>query len=174
MALDTNRKPTAWGDVHAYLGAMGADEAMATTWDDLGALSPDGFTIETVDGTTYELKDINGKLLDTLKQQPTVNISFGLLAPTEATKGKFWAMSESGTGAARKVAVTSLIQNTKMSFKLANPAAAGSETFEAAKCTVQMSLAYDATQGWSGNVTISLLWPDRTNAELFQFGVVGE
>lgn len=172
MALSNNRQITAWGDVHVYLGATGASDAMATSFDDLGAVSPDNFSITTNDGTKYELKDINGKRIDTLKQEPTLTITFGLLGPSETTRGKFWTISESGTGENRKLKVTSLIQNSKMSFKLANPAAAGSETFEAAKTTVSMNLDYAADRGFSGTVSVELLWPDRTPSELFQFGVV--
>jgi len=174
MALSTNRQITAWGDVHAYLGTMGANDAMATSWDDLGALTPDNFSITSNDGQKYELKDINGKLLDTLKQQPTLTITFGLVGPSEATRGKFWSLTEVAAAGdnPRVVKVTSLIQNTKMSFKLANPQAYGSETFEAAKCTIAMNLDYAADKGFSGTVSIELLWPDRTPSELFQFGVV--
>jgi hypothetical protein len=172
MALSETLPKTSWGDVHVYLGVMGDNEALSTAFEDLGAVDPDNFSIQTEEGTVYSLKDINGKLLDELRQEPSLKIGFGLLKPTEKTRGKFWTVVEEGEGDARKLKVTSLVNNTPMSFKLANPKAVGSETLEVAKAKVYMALDYAPNKGYSGKCEIGLLWPDRTNGELFQFGVV--
>ncbi|MBE6244264.1 MAG: hypothetical protein E7108_01915 [Bacteroidales bacterium] len=172
MALESTSKATAWGSIHAYLGTMGSSDAMASTFEDLGSVKDDDFSIETEKGDVYELKDINGKLLDILSKEPTLTVKFGLIKMSEATRGKFWTMEDSGEGNARKVKVTSLVQNSYMSFKLSNDNAPGSETFEAAKCKVSMDLKYEKDKGYSGDVEVKIIWPDRSGAELFQFGVV--
>ena len=146
-------------------------EALANLW----AIDTDALTIETADGTVLELKDINGKLLARMQQEPTITINFTLLSPSEETKGKFWEMEEAGTGDIRKVKVTSLVKNAPMSFKFANTATPGSITFEAPKCSIYMNMVYAANNGYTGVCKATLMWPQRAEgvkAELFQFGVV--
>lgn len=172
MALSTTSKPTAWGSLHAYVGVTGSGDAMASDLYDLGSIKDDDFSIETEEGEVYELKDINGKLLDTLTQEPRLTVNFSLIKMNETTMSKFWTVSEDGESDSRKVKVTSMVHNGYMSFVFKNPNAAGSETFEAAKCKVSMDPKYEKDKGFSGDVKIDILWPDRTGAELFQFGVV--
>ncbi|MCI2145847.1 MAG: hypothetical protein LKK08_06330 [Bacteroidales bacterium] len=173
MALSATKTKTAWGDLHLYLSVMGDSDAMGTAWADVGSVSPDNFSIETTAGDKYELKDINGKLLDLLKLEPSLAVKFTLINPTEETKGKFWTITEDTTDAtARKIKVTSLVNNTATSFKLANPKAIGSDTFEAAKTYVNMDLDYQKDKGWLGTCEVDLVWPDRDDAEMFQFGTV--
>lgn len=172
MALSTTSKPTAWGSLHAYVGATGPSDAMASELYDLGSIKDDDFSIETEEGEVYELKDINGKLLDTLTQEPRLTVNFSLIKMNETTMSKFWTITEEGTDGSRKVKITSMVHNGYMSFVFKNPNAVGSETFEAAKCKVSMDPKYEKDKGFSGDVKIDILWPDRTGAELFQFGVV--
>ncbi len=172
MALSTTSKPTAWGSIHAFIGTTGTNDAMAATLYDLGSIKDDDFSIETEEGEVYELKDINGKLLDTLTQEPRLTINCSLIKMSETTMGKFWTVTEDGEGDARKLKVTSMVQNGYMSFQFKNINAVGSETFEAAKCKVSMEPKYEKDKGFSGDLKIEILWPDRAGAELFQFGVV--
>ena len=161
--------------INVFLGPTGEGDIMAAKMDNLGAIDTDALTIETADGTVLELKDINGKLLSRLQQEPTVTINFTLLSPSEETRGKFWDVEEEGTGDARKLKVVSLIQNDPMSFRFANIDTPKSETFEAPKCSVSMNMVYAANKGYTGVCKAILMWPQRTEgvkSELFQFGVV--
>lgn len=170
MSLNTISAETAWGSVHAYLGDVGASGVMGAVLEDLGSIDEDALTIETNDGTKYQLKDINGKLLDELMQEPELKVNFTLLKPSEVVKDKFWSISEIGTGDARKIRVKSLIKNKKYSFKFANTEAVGSETFEAPVTKVYMKPSYDAKKGFSAQCTITLLKGEADY--LFDFGVV--
>lgn len=178
MALNQTPRPTAWGSIHVFIGDTGENDAMASEFYDLGSVKDDTFTIETEAGEEYELKDINGKLLDSLKQEPTLNLNFSLIKISEETMGKFWKVSEEGSGDSRKVKVTSMIQNKLLSVKFANVNAIGSETFEAPKCRVSLEPKYEKDKGFSGDCVAKILWPTRTGDgvenELFQFGVVAE
>ena len=161
--------------IKVFLGSTGKGDTMATEMGDLGAIDTDALTIETADGTVLELKDINGKLLSRLQQEPTVTINFTLLSPSETTRDRFWTIKEEGEGEARKLKVVSLIQNEPMSLRFANVDAIGSETFEAPKCSVSMNMVYAANKGYTGVCKAILMWPQRTEgvkSELFQFGVV--
>jgi hypothetical protein len=176
MALNTTATPTAWGSLKIKMGPTGTSDAMCAdaSMVDLGYIKDDEFTLETEAGEVYEIKDINGKLLDKLKKEPSLTIGFSLIKLTEETRGKFWTLTEvaASEGVARKVKVTSLIQRTPQSVVFYNENQVGSETFEAAKCIVNMDLVYEKDKGFSGKCSIDLLWPDRASAELFQFGVV--
>lgn len=160
---------------HVYLGEIGAGETLSPLFEDLGIIDADSLTITTADGTVIEIKDINGELIEQVKLQPTLTVGFTLLNPSEKTRGKFWELREVGEGDARKVQVVSLVQNKRMSLKFANIDNIGSETFEAPKCSISMSLAYAANKGYTGTCTAVLLKPQRTGnlkPEIFQFGVV--
>ena len=160
--------------IKVFLGLTGANDTMAAEMGDLGAIDTDALTIETADGTVLELKDINGKLLSRLQQEPTVTISFTLLSPSEETRGKFWDVEKIGEGEASKLKVLSLIKNTPMSLRFANVDTPGSETFEAPKCSVSMNMVYAANKGYTGVCKAILMWPQRdgVKSELFQFGKV--
>ena len=75
MALESKTPETAWGSVHAYLGAVGSNGTMGNILDDLGAIDENALTIETQDGQKYELIDVNGDLLDELMKQPKLIIA---------------------------------------------------------------------------------------------------
>ena len=170
MALDTNTPITAWGSVHAFLGAVGSGDTMGAVLDDLGYIDENALSIETQEGTTYELKDINGQVIDELKQSPKLTVNFTLIKPSEAIRNKFWNLEEIGTGDARKINVKSLVTNTKYSFKFANVDLVGSETFEAPLCSVNMVLRYDPTKGWLADCSITIL-KGQTEV-LFSYGLV--
>ena len=180
MALKTtdNSSNPDWAkSIKVLLGPTGDKDTMAEDKDmgDLGAIDTDALTIETADGTVLELKDINGKLLARLQQEPTVTINFTLLSPSEATRDRFWTIKEEGTESARKLKVVSLVQNTPMSLRFANVDTPGSETFETPKCSVSINMVYAANKGYTGTCKAVLMWPKRDEgikSELFQFGVV--
>ena len=168
--LSTETAETSWGDVHVMMGKPGESGAMSTTLEDLGSIDAEGLSFETTDGAVYQLKDINGKLIDELRQEPDLAINFTLLKPSEATRGKFWDTEVSGTGNDRKQRVKSLITQEKYSLKLANPSVTGSETFEAPCCLVTMKPAYSSQKGSTAECTARLLKGQA--GYLFDFGVV--
>lgn len=170
MALTNTNAATAWGDTHIYMGTPEANGGMAKTLEDLGIIDEDGMTMETADGTALQLKDINGKLIDELTQEPELTLNFTLLKPSEETRGKFWDMEESGTGDQRKVNVKSLITLQKYSVKFANPKMVGSETFEAPYCSVTMKPNWSASKGFYAECSAKILNGDA--GYLFGFGIV--
>ena len=170
MALESKTPETAWGSVHAYLGAVGSNGTMGNILDDLGAIDENALTIETQDGRKYELIDINGDLLDELMKQPKLIINFTLLKPSEVTRSKFWDIEEVGSGDTRKARVKSLVKNSKYSFKFANIEAIGSETFEAPVVKVYMKPLYEPAKGWKAECSVTLIKGEA--GYLFDFGVV--
>ena len=172
MALKSTIPNTAWGSVHAYVGTPETGDIMATELDDLGAIDQDALVIETVEGTKYQLKDINGKLLDELQLEPELTINFTLIKPNEEIRAKFWDVAEEGTGDTRKLRVKSLVKNAKHSFKFANVDAVGSETFEAPYTSISMQVTYEANQGYKYQCKATLL---KGQADyLFDIGLVPE
>jgi len=169
MSLSTDVPKTVWQNIHIFVGTMGANDAMASSWDDLGSIDANALTITTQDGTVYRLVDINGKLLDILRDEPQLTINFTLLKPTEATRGKFWTVEESGSGNTRKLQVKSLLPTSHMSVKFASTIV-GSETFEAAKAFVSMKPGWEKAKGFNNPCTAELVMGQT--GVLFQFGVV--
>ncbi len=170
MAFSNNHAATAWGDTHLYLGEPESNGDMSKNLEDLGIIDEDGLTMETADGNALQLKDINGKLIDELTQEPELTLNFTLLKPSEETRGKFWDMEESGSGDSRKVNVKSLVTLDKYSIKFANPKMAGSETFEAPYCSVTMKPNWSASKGFYAECSAKILMGDANY--LFGFGVV--
>ncbi len=168
MALSTDTPKTTWQDIHVYVGAMGANEAMGDSLDDLGHIDENALSITTQDGTVYRLVDINGELLDYLENEPELTINFTLLKPSEATRGKFWTTEESGTGNTRKLQVKSLLPSSHMSIKFGSASINGAETFEAPKAFIKMAPAFEKAKGFSTPCTAKLIKGQA--AFLFQFG----
>jgi len=173
MSLSTDTPKTVWQGIHAYVGTMGAGDAMASSWDDLGIIDENALSITTQDGTQYNLLDINGELVDYLENEPVLTINFTLLKPSEATRGKFWTMEESGSGSNRKVQVKSLLPTSHMSIKFGSASIADAETFEAAKAFIKMAPAWEKAKGFNNPCTAKLI--KGATKVLFQFGktVVG-
>ena len=172
MALSKETPQTMWGEVHLFIGTPGDGDTLATSFEDLGLIDDEGISIETEDGESYELKDINGKLVDKLTKEPTLRITATLLKPTEETRGKFWQMEEEGTGESRKVWVKSMIASKKYSIKLAVPNRPGTETFEVPLCTVAMKPTWSKEKGFTAPVTFDVITGET--GKPFCFGVVGE
>ncbi len=161
---------TAWGDVTCMLGEMASGEALSTALSSIGVLEESaGISLTTEAGTSYNLKDINGNLLDQLKLEPTLKVAFSVILSKEAM-GVAWDTEEdTDTG---EIKVFSLIQPTNMSFSLSNPKAIGSWAFVAAKCSISMSPTYAPDKGYLGAVEVTLLKPNRgenVKTELFSF-----
>lgn len=161
---------TAWGSVHAFLGAQGANGAMGTNLEDLGAIDTDALTLETADGTVYQLKDINGKLVDELQLEPEITVKFTLLKPSDAVKAKFWDIEQSGEGNDVKIRVKSHVMNARYSFKFANLKAIGSETFEAPSVKVSMKPGFSAQKGFTAECSAKIM--EGGAGFLYQFGTV--
>ena len=168
MALNTATPETSWGEVHLYIGTPGAGDILATDFEDLGIIDEEGIAIETEDGETYELKDINGKLIDKLTTEPTLSITATLVKPSEATRGKFWKMKEEGEGDNRKVWVDSMISSKKYSVKLAIPDRPDTETFEVPLCAVSMKPEWTKEKGFTAPVTFDVI--EGATGKLFAFG----
>ena len=168
MALNTATPETSWGEVHLFIGTPGDGDTMSTNMVDLGLIDESGISIETSDGDSYELKDINGKVHDKLVLEPTLSMTATLLKPSEETRGKFWEMEEEGSGDGRKVWVKSMIANQKYSVKLAIPNRPNTETFEAPYCTVTMKPSWSKEKGFTAEVKFDILEGKTGNA--FGFG----
>lgn len=166
--LSNTMAATAWGSVHAYLAPTGVDGALplVSAWEDLGAIDEDALSIETTEGTVYQLKDINGKLLDELTQEPEITVNFTLLKPADSTKGKFWEVVEKDG----KLWVKSMVKPDAQAFMFANPAAIGSQTFEAPVAKVNMQPGYAAAKGFNNPCKAKILNTGKDG--WFAFGTV--
>ncbi len=167
MSLSTDTPKTVWQGIHAYVGTMGSGDTMASSWDDLGIIDENALSITTQDGTQYNLLDINGELVDYLENEPVLTVNFTLLKPTEATRGKFWTVEESGSGDNRKLTVKSLLPSSHMSFKFGSTIV-GAETFEAAKAFIKMNPGWEKAKGFNMPCTAKLV--KGATGVLFQFG----
>ena len=172
MSLKSETANTAWGDVHLYLGIPAAGQTMSTSLDDLGSIDDDGLSIETSDGTQYQLKDINGAILDELKLEPELTVNFTLVKPSEAVRAKFWDVEEGGEGNSRIIKVKSMVASNNYSLKFSNPRMVGSETFEAPYCSVNMKPIYSASKGFTAECSAKVIKGQA--GYFFAFGTVAE
>lgn len=150
---------TSWAArAHLFLVAVSGPEAtlptniMATSGNDVGYLDEDGFSLETEEGTELELRDINGKLLDSLIKEPTITVNFTLLKPNNDTKGKFWELGENGE-------VLSLVGTKYYALAFGNTGedAVGTEAIFAPCSRIDANPAYSADKGWTLECTAKLL-----------------
>ncbi len=157
MALKTTKDATAWSDVHLYMG--NSDETtgeMPTTMDDLGTLDDQDLAITITDGTIYQLKDINQKLIDELEFEPEIEVSGYLQNPDMATLAKFWDIEEDTT-VSEDVWVKSTLTIAKKAVMFSNPAAIGSRAFAAPICTATLKPGYSREKGWVNPVSFKIL-----------------
>ncbi|MBO6117377.1 MAG: hypothetical protein J6P44_02415 [Bacteroidales bacterium] len=163
-ALGTTIKNTAWGSLHLSIGATGTNDAMATTFDDLGLIAENGFSFANEAGEEKTLRDINGDLVDFLKRAGTIKINCTLLKPSESTRGKFWEMSKDSTSG--EVSVKDTIKNTFFSIKIENKEATGSEGLKAAKCRIFAEAPeWDPDNGWTVPLEITILRAGKTTTD---------
>lgn len=168
VTLGTTSPATAWGDTHIFMGITPESGEMASSLDDLGSIDEDGLSLETADGTTYTLKDINGKTLDELSLEPELTINFTLVGPSESARGKFWDVEKDETSGMLKV--KSLISTKHYSVKFGNPKVTGSETLEAPYCKVAMKPLWGASKGWTAECSAKIL--QGKAAYMFGFGTI--
>lgn len=161
---------TAWGNVKGYVGTPGAGDAMATTLESIGVIQEGTLEVTNEAGDVLQLFEEGHILKDQLQLEGTLNVNFTLIGIPDSARKKFWDVEETGTGNAKKVSVKSLISNSKWSFKFAAEQVPGSETFEAPLCAVSMTPAYASTQGWTADVSMTILKGDT--GKLFDFGIV--
>ena len=161
---------TAWGEVVMKIADTEALETFPTTLVDLGDIMEDTLSINKEDGTKLQLFKEGHILLDELQTEPTLNITLTLVGISDVNKAKFWETTTSGSGDTAKFAVKALTNTKKFAIQFAAVKVKGSDTFEAPKCTVQLSPIYSSKEGWKAEVSITII--KATTGVLFQFGKV--
>ncbi len=157
MALKTTKDSTAWSDVHLYMGdSDDTSGAMPATMADLGTLDDQDLSITITDGTVYQLKDINQKLMDELEFEPELEVSGFLQNPDMATLGKFWTIEEDETTPA-DLWVKSTLTSGKKAVMFSNPLAIGSRAFAAPICKAVLKPGYSREKGWVHPVSFKVL-----------------
>ena len=127
--MASTNTPTAWGDATLEIGEVQADGTMASKLENVGIIDADSLTVELTDGTIYQYKDINGKLLDELELEGELNINFTLKDPSEETMGKFWDVKTEGSGDTAVTWVKSILPNKQYCMRFSNPRVVGSRTW---------------------------------------------
>lgn len=124
---------------------------------DLGYIAEDGFSVETEDGDTLDLRDINGELLDSLSKAASLTLNITLLKPSEATRGKFWDVDDTTTGHIRvKELLTT--KHYAVGFGNIGEGAIGSEAVIAPYVSVTGAHpVYAADTGWTVELTLRVL-----------------
>lgn len=144
-------------------GASGANGAMSENLESLGHILQNSISITTEDGTTYELRESGGGLIDSLEGEPTLTVNATLIGIEKATP--FWE-TETVEG---KEQVKSLVNSGKYSVSFESEVV-GSDTFEAPYTSIKATPVFSEEQGWTVVLAIKLL---KGGADyLFAFGKV--
>lgn len=159
---------TAWGNVNIRIGES-ANGSMATELVTIGTLKEDSVSIETAEGTKYELYGTGHVLVDQLFSEPTLTLKAQVIGANRDLIEKLWNTSKTGTGNTEKLVVKSLVTSKKFSVQLASEIE-GSDTFEAPNCSVSMSLVFSEKEGWCGDISFTIM--KGGDDSFFQFGKV--
>jgi hypothetical protein len=161
---------TAWGEVKMNFAETNEDETMPANLSTIGEILEETLSIEKEDGAKLQLFREGHILHDELAQEPILRVNATLIGIPEASRAAFWDASPEGEGAALRYKVKSLINSKKFAIQFAAVKVPGSDTFEAPKCTIEMSPLYSSTQGWTATIVITIM---KTKDDLlFQFGKV--
>ncbi len=159
MSLKSTKDATAWSDVHLYMGDSDettGDMPAAANMVDLGTLDDQDLSITLTDGTVYQLKDINQKLVDELEFEPELEVAGFLQNPDMATLAKFWDVVEDTT-VADDVWVKGTITTGKKAVMFSNPKAIGSRAFAAPISKASLQPGYSREKGWVNPVSFKIL-----------------
>lgn len=138
------------------MGATGSDGAMGGTLSDIGEIKEGSISLEVQDGTTKEWKATGGRLIDTLKTEPTLRIKCHVKNLNKAIVEKVWAVKE----ATNDLQVTSLLNATKQSVSIENDVSK-SETLKFPLCSVEGKPVYSEDAGYGLDITITVLSPGK-------------
>lgn len=168
--MASTNTPTAWGDATLEIGEVQADGTMASELENVGIIDADSLTVELTDGTIYQYKDINGKLLDELEVEGELNINFTLKDPSEETMGKFWDVKTEGSGDTAVTWVKSILPNKQYCMRFSNPRVVGSRTWDFPVVKIKMKPGWEVAKGYNNPCTASVF---NTGAKgWFGFGKV--
>ena len=156
MALSTTKDKTAWSDVHLFMGTPTADGTMPTDMTSLGTLDDQDLAITLTDGTVYQLKDINQKLMDELEFEPELEVTATLQNPTMETLSKFWGIEEDGDSP-EDVWVKGTITVEQVAIMFSNPKAIGSRAFAAPYAKASLKPGYSREKGWVNPISFKIL-----------------
>ena len=156
---------TAWGNVNIKIGESLKEDQLAT----IGTLKEDSVSIETAEGTKYELYGTGHVLVDQLVTEPTLTLKAQIIGANRDLIAKLWNTTTTGTGDTERLVVNSMVTSKKFAVQLASDVI-GSDTFEAPNCAVNMSLVFSEKEGWCGDISFTILKGD--NGSFFQFGKV--
>ena len=152
---------TAWGETLLEYATPLSGGVMGTTWETMGTVKEDSLAFETADGTKLQLWGSGHVLVDEMLNEGTINLKSTILKIPDAIKEDFWAF-DNGTKQ-----VSSLVNSTHFSIRMRSKIA-GSETFLAPWCSVNMKPMYSEKEGWTADVNISILKGDADY--FFEFG----
>lgn len=157
MEFKDTKDATAWSDIHLFMGD--SDEStgdMPASMSDLGTLDDQDLSITLTDGTVYQLKDINQKLIDELEFEPELEVAGFLQNPSMAVLAKFWDIAADET-VADDVWVKGTITTGKKAVMFSNPKAVGSRAFAAPIAKASLQPGFSREKGWVNPVSFKIL-----------------
>lgn len=138
---------TAWGEILLSYGTPGTNDEMATSLSSLGYIKEDSLSIDTEEGEMLQLFGTGHVLVDEQGSEPIVRIKATLIG----VNNTFWDMASSPD-----TAVESFVDSANYSIKMASKVV-GSETLEAPKCKVAAKPLFSEKEGWTVELTITVL-----------------
>lgn len=141
---------TAWGEIEMLVGTPGASDAMSASLESLGYIKEDSLAFETEEGEKMQLFGTGHVLVDEQGGEPSVRVKATLLGIEKAKQ--FWEMGVDPNPGQVKSFVTSDAYSVKFASKVV-----GSETFEAPKCKIAAKPLFSEKEGWTVELTITVL-----------------
>lgn len=160
-------KPTAWGNAHLEYGTPGANDALPTTWTDMGCILDQTIAVNVTEGTALEIRCSGNRLADQQDVEATYQLAFSLQGVASEIMTEFWGTATPGADGITWVKST--ITPERYAFRLSVPDVPGSDTFVIPRGSITLRPAFADNAGFSLTATISLL---TSQLGIFGFGVV--
>ncbi len=145
---------TAWGSTIGFKIGTPENKEMATNLVNIGIVKEDSINVELADGTKLEWRAVGGKLIDILQGEPTFTISLIVKNLNKSNLEKFWNIEEDeSTG---ELKIFGLSTSKKYSILMGSEVK-DSEVFKAPYCSVSMKPHFSEKEGWTQEVSFTLL-----------------
>lgn len=144
---DTGKTIMSWSQCKIEIGATGANDAMATSLEDIGLVLEDSTSLETDLGTPLEIYSSGHKLVAQEYPQETLTLVTTVIEP-DALLTKL-GIASAVSGAEGEEEIKTHVVNDFFSVKV-TPKHAGARGIKAPKCKISYEPIYGETTGNQG------------------------
>jgi hypothetical protein len=159
----------AWGKITLKVAEAPASGAeMPGSMADLGIVEEDSFSLETEAGEKIQLWGTGHVLVDQKQLENVESLTCTLIVPTLEQITKFWKVTSSGEGDAKKYTVHSTMTDKKYSITF-EPELVGAIKLEIPKTDVSAQLDFEEKKGWVMTITFTIVPVQIANADPVKF-----